>query len=130
MADAKPAEGLRIRIRLKAYDEEVLPVRNAYLGYKYCRTALDNGFRNGDIIVAIDGGEANSSKEVIEKLVIEGKRNVTVSRNGETTTVCLPENFGEQFIEAKEKQFMTPVIPFVVDSVMPQSAAKIGRAHV
>ena len=47
----------------------------------------------------------------------------TVSRNGETTTVCLPENFGEQFIEAKEKQFMTPVIPFVVDSVMPQSAA-------
>lgn len=103
--------------------EEVLPVRNAYLGYKYCRTALDNGFRNGDIIVAIDGGEANSSKDVIEKLVIEGKRNVTVSRNGETTTVCLPENFGEQFIEAKEKQFMTPVIPFVVDSVMPQSAA-------
>lgn len=103
--------------------EETLPVQNAYLGYKYCNTALDNGFRNGDIITGIDGEEVSSSKEVIEKLIIEGKRNVALRCNGTDTAIVLPKKFGEIFIEAKEKQFMTPIFPFVVDSVLPQSAA-------
>lgn len=107
--------------------EETLPLQNAHLGYKYSEVALKNGFENGDIIQTINGENVTDSKSVVEKLIIEGKQNVILLRNGESISVTLPENFGEQMIEAKEKQFMTPIIPFVIDSVMPNSAAKHGN---
>lgn len=108
--------------------EETLPVKNAYLGYKYCEVALNNGFRNGDIIQSIDNEEVNSGKAVVEKLIIEGKQNVTLKRDGEILSIVLPANFGEQMIEAKEKQFMTPIIPFVIDTVLPNTAAQ--KSHL
>lgn len=108
---------------LFAYGEEYLPLSNAHWGYDYCKTAQNNGFVNGDIITAINGMPVQFEKDAIEKIIIEGKTDITVRRNNLTTQIKLPQNFGEQFLEAKETGLMTLRFPMVVDSVMPTSAA-------
>ncbi len=106
---------------LYAWGKEVLPMQNAYLGYDYCQTALNNGFRNGDKVIAVEGEEVTSEKSVLEKIVIEGKSHVLVQREGKDTLLALPADFGEQMLAAEEKQFMAVRVPFVIDSVVGQN---------
>jgi regulator of sigma E protease len=103
--------------------EEFIPVQNEYLGYNYCQTALNNGFENGDRIISIDNEIITQKKEIIDKLVIEGRQGIKVLRNGHEIEFSVPKNFGEQMIAANEKQFMSERIPFVIDSVLPNSIA-------
>ena len=102
---------------LFAWGKEELPMKNAYLGYDYCQTALNNGFNNGDKIISVDGEVVNSEKEVIEKIVLEGKCNVLLHRENKDTLIVLPEDFGEQMLSAEENQLMVVRMPFVIDSV-------------
>ncbi len=106
---------------LFVWGKELLPVDSAYLGYDYCQTALNNGFKNGDKILTINGDKIVSEKDVVEKIVLEGKSNVLLQRNGNDSLLVLPTDFGEQMLNAEESQFMTLRVPFVVDSVVGQN---------
>ena len=108
-------------IMLFHWGSEEMPMRNAYLGYNYCKTALNNGFENGDIIISINNGEVETEKDAVEKIVIENKRNVRINRKGNDTLILLPEGFGEQMLAAEEKQFMELRIPFVIDEIVGQN---------
>ncbi|MBO5974177.1 MAG: RIP metalloprotease RseP [Paludibacteraceae bacterium] len=108
-------------IMLFHWGSEEMPMRNAYLGYNYCKTALNNGFENGDIIISINNGEVETEKDAVEKIVIENKREILINRNGNETLILLPEGFGEQMLAAEEKQFMELRIPFVIDEVVGQN---------
>lgn len=115
---------------LFAWGQEFLPVQNAYLGYDYCRTALDNGFRNGDRILTVDGQTVTIDREVMQKIVIEGKRDVTVLRDGREVELQMPEDFGEQMLEAKEQGLLSLRFPFVVGVVSEESPAqRAGMQH-
>lgn len=103
--------------------EEYLPVENATLGYDYCQTALDHGFQKGDKILTIDGVKPEDAKDVVEMLIIEGKRNVVVDRNGEQVAMNMTADLGKKMLEAEEKGFMSPRIPFVVDDFASENAA-------
>lgn len=103
--------------------QEFLPLQNAYLGYDYCQTALNNGFENGDRVISVDGEEMITDRDVLEKIVIEGKQNVQVMRNDTVTDIILPKNFGEQMLEAEEKGLMQIRFPFVVNIVTTDSPA-------
>lgn len=103
---------------LYAWGREVLPVSNAYLGYDYCTTALNNGFENGDVVLSVDGEAVQTEKDVVEKIVIEGGTEVMVKRGQRDTLLVLPHDFGEQMLAAEERQFMAVRVPFVVDSVV------------
>lgn len=105
-------------IMLWSWGTEEMPIQNAYLGYDYCQTALQNGFENGDIILSIDSENVETEKDVVEKIVIEGKRHILLRRMGKDTLILLPEKFGEQMLAAEEKQFMELRIPFVIDEVV------------
>lgn len=108
-------------IMLFHWGAEEMPMKNAYLGYNYCQTALKNGFENGDIIISIDNEEVEIEKDAIEKIVIENKRNVRINRKGNDTLILLPEGFGKQMLAAEEKQFMELRIPFVIDEIVGQN---------
>jgi regulator of sigma E protease len=108
------------------YGEEYIPVQNEYLGYNYCKTALNNGFENGDRILTIDGGNIEHYSDAVKNLVIRKKQNITLLRNGDTVSLKLPDDFSTQILEAREKIFMTERVPFVLDSVMDGSPAKIA----
>ena len=109
---------------LFTWGEEYIPTENAYLGYDYCQTALNNGFQNGDRILTIDDEPIETEKDFINKIVIEGKQNIVVLRNGEETNITLPEDFGEQILEANEKGLLQLRFPFVIGQVANNTPAQ------
>ncbi len=108
------------------WGKEVLPMQNAYLGYDYCQTAQKYGFHNGDVILAVDGEAVKYDKDAVEKIIIEGDRQVLIRHNGHDTLLVLPEDFAEQMLGAEEKQFMTLRMPFIVEKTMPDSPAELA----
>lgn len=110
-------------VLLFTWGQEQLPVQNAYLGYNYCQTALDNGFQNGDIIVTVNDEAVHFEKDALEKIVIEGKQQVVVTRGETDTLLLLPKDFGEQMLAAEERSFMEVRLPFVIDQVVSNSPA-------
>lgn len=109
---------------LYTWGKEYIPMENAYLGYDYCQTALNNGFQNGDRIITIDGDTIEQQQEFISKAVIEGKQNVVILRNGEEVNITLPEDFGEQILSANEKGLLQIRIPFVIGQVAEGTPAQ------
>ena len=109
---------------LYTWGQEYIPMENAYLGYDYCQTALNNGFQNGDRIITIDGDTIEQQQEFVSKAVIEGKQNVVVLRNGEEVNITLPNDFGEQVIAANEKGLLQLRIPFVIGIVAEGTPAQ------
>ena len=109
---------------LYTWGQEYIPMENAYLGYDYCQTALNNGFQNGDRILTIDGDTIHQQQDFVSKAVIEGKQNIVVLRNGEEVNITLPENFGEQVIAANEKVLLQLRIPFVISQVAEGTPAQ------
>ncbi len=109
---------------LFTWGKEYTPMENAYLGYDYCQTALNNGFQNGDRILTIDGEPIETEKDFINKIVIEGKQKIVVLRNGEETNITLPEDFGEQILEANEKALLQLRFPFVIGQVANDTPAQ------
>ena len=108
---------------LLVWGEEYLPLQNAKFGMQFTEVAVKNGFRNGDILLAISNKTVEESSEAIKKILVDGSQSVTVLRNGQKTTFLLPANFTQQVIASNSKQFMTPRIPFVVEKTMSGSAA-------
>ena len=106
------------------YGKDELPVQNAYLGFDYCQTAQDNGFRNGDIIIAIDNDTVKYAPEVTERIIIDGRRNILLRRHGRDTTIVLPKDFSQQIIAAEESRFFTLRMPFVIDQISSHSPAE------
>ncbi len=109
---------------LFTWGEEYIPVSNAYMGYDYCPTALENGFVNGDRIISIEGVDIEQSREALQKIVIEGKQNVVVQRGEEQIALNLPKDFGNQFLAAENQWFMVERFPFVVGDIMEGSLAE------
>lgn len=104
--------------------EEYLPIKNGYLGYDYCQTAKDYGFKDGDIILNVNGEECETTKDVTEKIIIEGKCNVTVLRDSTKQRVLLPTKFGEIFIDNNETTLMQLRYPFTVGDIVEGSPAE------
>ena len=112
-------------VMLFTWGEEYLPVKNAYLGYDYCQTALNNGFQNGDLVISVNNEPIETEQELLSKIVIEGKQNVLVNRNGKDTLIVMPKDFGEQMLNAEEKGMVRLRVPFVIDLVSENSPAEI-----
>lgn len=109
---------------LYTWGKEYIPMENAYLGYDYCQTMLNNGFQNGDRIITIDGDTIEQQQKFISKAVIEGKQNIVVLRNDKEVNITLPEDFGEQILAANEKGLLQIRIPFVIDQVAEGTPAQ------
>ena len=62
------------------WGKDELPLRSATLGYDYAQVMLDEGFSNGDIIVAIDGKEMYEYTDVTKALLLDNPRVVSVQR--------------------------------------------------
>ncbi len=80
------------------------------------------GLYTGDNILAVDGHTIEKFSEIPEKVMF-GK-NVTIERNGEQSTLTMPEDFLAQLIDANEKSFINLRMPFVVMQVPDTSFNK------
>lgn len=112
---------------LFVWGQEYIPVGNAIYGYEFCQTAIDNGFQNGDKIVAVDGIEYENLGDVISKIVLEKGKQVTIERDHQLIDLTMPDNLTEQVMAANEKRgFAAPIYPFVIDQ--PKAGLPADRA--
>lgn len=104
--------------------KEYFPIENARYGLEYTQLMQNNGFRNGDKIIAIDGIAVQDRADIIERILIEGKQNVTVVRHeNETIQIVLPEDFSQQVLAANDNTLFTIRQPFVVYDVIAGTPA-------
>jgi regulator of sigma E protease len=122
---------------LVIWGEKYLPSEKATYGIHCDSLALAAGFQEGDMIYSIDnkvverfaseGGGLHP--EVIERLILDDAKLVTVTRRGVMVDVPFTEEVKSQVL-AKTKLF-TPNIPFIIDgfsetSVMQSAGAEVG----
>ncbi len=106
---------------------EYFPVENAKYGLEYSELMLENGFQNGDKILAINDQPVTDRADIIERMLIEGQRDITLLRANETIRVTVPADFSQQVLAANDMELFSVRQPFVISDVMPgYPAAKIN----
>lgn len=125
------------------YGVTELPLSRIDRGLYYCEVLRQEGFRQQDRILTIDGESPRVLGDVGQALVIEGKRDVVVLRGEDTLHLTMSEDLGTRFLAAQSafdrserdksradggyvrQRFvaMAPYYPMVIDSVLPLSAA-------
>ena len=112
---------------LFTWGQDYLSLKNAKYGLQFSQVMLDNGFRNGDNILKIDGVPVDQHNEVVEKLLIDGKQNVTVSRNNQIVDLKLPVDFAQKVLASDETDLISVRFPFVIDEVTSGSPAEKAK---
>lgn len=112
---------------LFTWGQDYLPLKNAKYGLNFSKTLIDNGFRNGDNIVKIDGQTVEQRVDIVEKILIDGKRSVTVSRDNKLIDLTLPVDFGQKVLAAGETDFVSVRFPFVVEDITSGSPAEKAK---
>lgn len=116
------------------WGKDELPLRNAELGYEYHQILLDEGFKNGDIIYAIDGEEQYDFTETQSKLILDKPESVTVLRqyrdsigNIDSTglvEITMSGTLIEKINTEQPRGLMAPISPFVVKDFNAGSPAR------
>jgi len=88
---------------------------------------LENGFKNGDNILKIDGQPVEQRSDIVEKLLIDGKQSIVVSRDNKLIELQLPSDFAQKILAAQEVDFVSVRYPFIIDEVTPGSLAEKAK---
>ena len=128
------------------YGQDTLPLKNIHTGFYYSEVLQQEGFEQQDKILAINGVEPTDLSEVVQKIVIEGQRDVQVLRGTDTIMLHMSEDLGTRYLaiqnefdkQEREKQradenyqkqsyvLITEYIPFVIDSLIPNHSAALA----
>ena len=109
------------------WGEAKLPVQNALMGYNYAKVLQDNGFINGDIILAVNGESTPAVADIVEKLFIDGATDVTLRRDGRDTTILLPSDFQRRLlaeIDPDDDNLLEVRFPFIIKDFVSGSVAE------
>ena len=128
------------------YGQDTLPLKNVSTGLYYSEILQEEGFRQQDKILTINGEEPNDLSDIVQSIIIEGKRDVTVLRGEDTIPLKMSLDLGTRYLALQndydkqereksraDKQYqkqryvlISEWIPFVIDSVVPGNAAYYG----
>ena len=106
------------------WGEDKLPMHNAIYGFQYEEVMLDEGFRQGDIITAIDDSLVDDYTIANKMLLLGDARQVTVRRGDTTVNLSLSGHLAERVASQRLKHLMLPRTPFVVKSFVTGSTAE------
>ena len=122
---------------LVIWGEKYLPSEKATYGIHCDSLALAAGFQDGDIIYSIDGSKVerfareNGSlhSEMIQKLILDDAKIITVVRNGKQLDVPFTEDVKNAVLS--KTPLFSPNIPFVIGgfiegSVIEKAGAQVG----
>jgi len=111
---------------LFTWGETYVPIENMNYGFKFNQQAQSLGFRDGDILLAADNTRFTKFEGSVYRSLSEAK-SATVRRGGKEVTLSLPGNLNMLEMVKSQPRFIEPLVPSLIDSVMPQSpAAKAG----
>ena len=109
---------------LFTWGDQYVPVQKAPLGMDFNETAKAIGFRDGDVLISADGVPFERYGGDMLTSIVDA-RQVTVLRNGQETSVYIPEDMMERLL-ADSVRFADFRYPFVVDSIAAGSPAALA----
>lgn len=112
---------------LFTWGEEYLPLSEARYGLQFSETLNKYGVKNGDKIISIDNMPVESKADFIDAVIIDGKQNIVVERDGKQLQVKLPAKFANKVLAAEETDLVAVRFPFVIDEVSDGSPAKEAK---
>lgn len=123
---------------LYIWGTDVLPLRNVTTGLYYAEILEQEGFQQQDKILTINGEEPQDLSDVVQWLILEGRKDVQVLRGSDTVSLTMSDDLGKRYLalqnefDRKERQkhradksyqkarlvLLSEYIPFVVDSII------------
>ncbi len=94
-------------------------------GFGVSKTLEDLGFRQGDLLVTVNGEELFDDTDIGHHLMMRSIQTVTVKHSdGTQETINIPDNIGSKIFESGHYPAMSPRFPFVLDSIVEGSIAE------
>ena len=104
------------------WGDTYVPVKDMTLGMKFNSEAKAYGFKDGDILIGTEKGEFKDFSADLYRDISEAHR-VDIIRDGKPMSISLPGDLNLLGMLKADPSFVRPLIPAVVDSVMPDSPA-------
>ncbi len=108
-----------------SWGDKFLDSSKVSAGWAFSPVAKEVGFADGDIIVAIDGEEHLNALDNRLTTRLVSAKHVEVLRAGQRIDITIPEDMMQRLLRA-ETGFAGVQLPFVVDSVLRESAQAAG----
>lgn len=108
-----------------SYGESYLPAKNAKFGIYVDPIGEKIGLRNGDKVVSLDNVPVTDLHKAAVAILLDKPKSIQVERNGEKTSLLIPEGFDLQVVD-KEVMLFDAGFPFVIDSVVPETGAALA----
>lgn len=111
---------------LYTWGETYVPMRNMTHGFKFSNQAKSMGFRDGDILLGADGKTFTKFDGSVYRVLSEAKC-ATILRGDKEISIHMPGQLNMLEMIKQQPRFIEPLVPSLVDSVIPNSpAAKAG----
>ncbi len=104
------------------WGDSYIPVSSMTHGMAFNQEAKGYGFRDGDILIGTDKGRFKAFDADLFRSISEARR-VDIVRSGKPVSITLPGELSLLEMLKAEPAFVRPLIPSVIDSVIPASAA-------
>jgi regulator of sigma E protease len=101
-----------------------LPAKNIEHGLIWDSIALNQGFRNGDMVVKVNDKEITKFSDITLFIVNESPDSVIVKRENKYVTIKPDKKFVEQIIDKKVMPLVYPAFPWIIADIVPESAAE------
>ena len=131
---------------LFTWGKDQLPLSQIHTGLYYSDIMLGEGFQQQDKILTINGEEPQELSDVVQWIILEGKRDVVVQRGADTLALTMSEDLGKRYLALQndfdrverdkaradksytKRNYMlvSYFMPLVVESVVPGGAASFG----
>lgn len=112
------------------WGKTTLPLQNLEYGIYCDSVALNMGLQNGDKILQVNDKVPATLGEAVSMILLDKSDKIVVDRNGRTVEVPIPEGIGEQIIANQQSFFITEYVPFIIDSIMPNTPAEKSKLRV
>lgn len=109
------------------WGESYLSTEDMRYGYVFSDMAEGMGFRDGDVILAVDGHSYDDYRLLRMALLLEQDYEVEVLRDGDTVTFVTPAVSVMEL--AEDMDFITPRYPFLIEAVVAGSGADEAGLH-
>ena len=106
------------------WGKTVLTNENLPAGFEVAEVMKSYGFNDGDKILKVNGDDIENVIDINKFLFLRDINSVTVERyNGIKENISIPENIGTIMFENGSMNAFVPLVPAVIDSIVPDSPA-------